>query len=70
MEMIVLTLAEKIDRARDGRSQTSIVKKMNDAGFSEMNEVEFSRKKKGISKFTKEELSALSEILGETISED
>lgn len=58
-----LTIGEQIDRARDGRSQTSIVIKMKEAGL-EITDVTFSRKKKGHDTFTPEELAALSEILG------
>lgn len=58
-----LTIGEQIDRARDGRSQTSIVIKMKEAGL-EITDVTFSRKKKGHDIFTPEELAALSEILG------
>tara|TARA_R110000868_G_scaffold364642_1_gene627521 strand:- start:66 stop:281 length:216 start_codon:yes stop_codon:yes gene_type:complete len=67
-EKIKLTIAEQIDRAREGRSQTYIVGKMNDAGV-EITEVTFSRKKLGRAEdsFTKDELKALSEILGTTI---
>jgi len=57
-----LTLAEKIDRAKNGRSQSWMVNQMNKKGCV-LNEVQFSRKKKGHMKFTKEELIALSEIL-------
>ena len=60
-----LTVAEQIERARDGRSQRWIVGKLKDAGF-EMSEVQFSNKKTGIT-FSPEELKALSEILGTTI---
>lgn len=62
-----LTIAEQIDRAKDGRSQTSIVEKMNDAGV-EISEVQFSRKKLGRETFTEQELQALSEILGTEIT--
>ena len=60
----VLTISEQIDRARDGRSQTSIVNKMREAGITDITDVTFSRKKKGHDTFTPEELAALSEILG------
>lgn len=62
-----LTIAEQIDRVKDGRSQTSIVEKMVAAGL-EINEVKFSRKKLGREEFTPEELKALSEILGTEIT--
>lgn len=62
-----LTIAEKIDRAREGRSQTYIVGKMVEAGV-EITEVLFSRKKLGREEFTEPELKALSEILGTEIS--
>ena len=61
-----LTMAEKIDRAADGRKQGWIVNKMREAGLK-INEVSFSRKKKGHEEFTEEELQTLSEILGTEI---
>lgn len=59
----VLSIGEQIDRAREGRSQTYIVGKLNDAGVK-ISEAQFSRKKKGHDEFNKEELVALSKILG------
>jgi hypothetical protein len=59
---IQLTIGEKIDRAKDGRTQKSIVNKMTDAGCK-ITEVQFSRKKAGDDNFTDEELNVLSEIL-------
>lgn len=66
---IKLTIAEQIDRATDGRSQTSIVEKMVEAGSKEMTEVKFSRKKLGRAgdSFSKEDLEILSQVLGTTI---
>lgn len=58
----ILTMAEKIDRAKDGRSQSWIVEQMNKKGIT-ISEVQFSRKKKGREDFTPEELTILSEIL-------
>lgn len=66
-QKLKLSLAEKIDRAADGRKQGWIVGKMIDAGIK-MDEVKFSRKKKGHEEFTPEELAALSEILGTEIA--
>ena len=63
-----LTMSEKIDRAREGRSQTYIVTKMKEAGFN-ITDVTFSRKKKGHDNFTPEELECISEILGTEITE-
>lgn len=57
-----LTMAEKIDRAKDGRSQSWIVKQMNVKGVK-ITEVQFSRKKMGWEDFTPDELTVLSEIL-------
>jgi len=57
-----LTLWEKIDRARDGRSQTWIVTKMNEKGCN-LTDTTFSRKKKGREIFTEKEIGILSEIL-------
>ena len=62
----LLTIGEQIDRAKDGRSQKWIVKKMNDADI-EISEVEFSNCKNGHSKFTEKALAKLSEILGTEI---
>lgn len=58
---VSLTIGEKIDRAKDGRSQKWIVNKMVEAGL-EISEVQFSIKKKGNS-FDKDEIKVLSEIL-------
>jgi len=63
----VLSIGEQIDRAADGRKQGWIVGKMNEAGVS-INEVLFSRKKKGHEQFTEQELKILSEILGTKIT--
>lgn len=64
-----LTIAEQIDRAADGRSQTSIVEKMIEAGSKDMTEVKFSRKKlaRAGDSFTKEDLEILSQVLGTAI---
>ena len=62
-EKVKLTLAEKIDRAKDGRSQTWIVSKMNEMGCS-INEVQFSRKKNGVDNFNEKEKESLCRILG------
>ena len=62
-EQVELTIAEKIDRAKDGRSQTWIVEQMVKKGVV-INEVQFSRKKKDKhDHFDEKELSVLSEIL-------
>ena len=60
---IKLTLDEQIDRARAGRTQTYIVRQLNEMGIP-MNDVQFSRKKLRSDSFTDKELSALQEILG------
>lgn len=62
---VELTLEERIDRARDGRTQTWVVGKLNELlpDDQKMTEVKFSRKKKGHEDFTEIELLALSEIL-------
>lgn len=64
-----LTIAEQIDRATDGRSQTSIVEKMIEAGCEKMTSVVFSRKKLNREGefFSEQELKVLSEILGTAI---
>lgn len=62
MAKMKFLLSERIDRARDGRSQTWIVGKMNEMGIT-ISEPQFSRKKKGHEKFTEKELEALEEIL-------
>jgi len=64
-EKIELTLEEKIDRARKGRTQTWIVTELNThlPDGEKMNEVKFSRKKKGHETFTENELKVLSIVL-------
>jgi hypothetical protein len=62
MTKVNLTLEEKIDRSRDGRSQTWIIQRMNERGC-ELTDTRFSRKKKGHEEFTELELKALSEVL-------
>ena len=57
-----LTISEQIDRAKDGRSQRSIVEKMNQSGL-QITETIFSNKKK-YGGFTEQELAKLSEIFG------
>jgi len=57
-----LTLAERIDRARDGRTQSWIVKKMRERGVA-ISDSQFSRKKKGFENFTKEEIKVLKSII-------
>lgn len=64
---IKYTIGEQIDRAKDGRTQTWIVNKMNESGI-EITETQFSRKKKGHEKFTDEELKSLSEVLGTEVN--
>lgn len=59
---VELRISEKIDRARDGRSQTWLVNKLKERGIK-INEVQFSRKKNGHISFTEEELTVLSSIL-------
>jgi hypothetical protein len=58
-----LTLEEKIDRAKDGRSQKWIIKKMIEKGCQNLTDTIFSNKKKGHAEFTEQELTVLSEIL-------
>lgn len=60
--MAELTIEEKINKAREGRTQLYIIMQMIKKGIV-ITDVQFSRKKKGISKFTEEELAVLSEIL-------
>lgn len=67
MAKMKFLLSERIDRARDGRSHTSIIKKMNDMGIK-ITDVQFSRKKHGNIPFKEEELKALSEILNTDLS--
>lgn len=57
-----LTIKEKIDRAKDGRSQNWIVKKMREQG-SNINEYVFSRKKHGYLDFTPQEIKLIESIL-------
>ena len=58
-----LTLEEKIKKALDGRTQSSIVKKLQAKGIV-INDVKFTRKKKGISNFSEEEIIELKNLLG------
>lgn len=60
-----LTLAEIIDRGKDGRTQTWIVEKLNERlpEGKKITEVKFSRKKSGKEDFTELELKALSKLL-------
>ena len=62
MSKTILTLEERINRAKDGRKQSWIILRMNEAGC-DMSEFKFSRKKKGFDEFTQFELKVLSEIL-------
>lgn len=64
---VELTLEERIDRARDGRTQTWVVNKLNEIlpADEKITEVKFSRKKKGHEEFTETEMNALQEILEE-----
>lgn len=61
-EKTSLTISEKIDRARDGRTQSWIIIKMRETGLK-ITDSQFSRKKRGYEEFTQEELDALSKIL-------
>lgn len=64
--IVELSISEQIDRCRDGRSQKSIVEKMNKPN-AKMTDVMFSRKKKAKvlkDSFSEPELKALSKILG------
>ena len=65
MAKIELTIGEKIDRAKDGRTQTWIVGKLNELlpETEKISEVQFSRKKTGKENFTELELKNLSELL-------
>lgn len=65
---VKLTIGEQIDRAKDGRTQKYIVKRMNDAGCK-ISEVQFSKKKSfdDTDEFTDEEIKVLSEILSTEI---
>jgi len=62
---ILLTIGEQIDRYRDGRSQKWMIAKLKEKGIT-ITEVQFSNKKTG-NCFEETELTALSEILGETL---
>lgn len=64
-QKVKLSIAEQIEKAKDGRTQRWIIQKMNDAGIP-MTDVTFSNKKNATT-FTKEELAALSTILGTEI---
>ena len=64
-EKVELTISEKIDRAKDGRTQKWIVAKMTEILGEEdkITEVQFSRKKAGDDSFSENELKALSKVL-------
>lgn len=62
MAKMKFLLSERINRAKDGRSQTWIVKQMQQRGIK-ISDVQFSRKKTGAVKFSEKELEVLSEIL-------
>lgn len=64
MKNLPLSMSEKIDRAKDGRSQVSIINKMNQHKSISITDVQFSRKKKGIESFTPEELKVLNLVIG------
>lgn len=68
LQKVRLTIAEQINRARaaEGRTQKWIIQKLNEAGFP-FDDVSFSNKKNGVT-FSKEELQALSQILGTEIT--
>ncbi|MCA2656620.1 MAG: hypothetical protein IM591_13920 [Chitinophagaceae bacterium] len=57
-----LTLKEKIDRAKDGRTQTWILQKMRESGVK-MSDSAFSRKKNGLDKFHDYEIKLIEKIL-------
>lgn len=62
-----LTRAERIDRAREGRTQSYTVTHLNKQGI-EITEVEFSRMKNGLQDFPENVLKALSEFYGTEIT--
>ena len=57
-----LTLAERINRDRNGRSQSWIIAQMNVKGCK-ISDAQFSRKKHGYAEFSKNELEILVTIL-------
>lgn len=57
-----LSLKEKIDRARDGRTQTWLISKMRQQGIK-IDDVLFSRKKHGFLPFKPEEIKVIEKIL-------
>ena len=67
MAKMKFLLSEKIDRAKAGRTQTWIVEQMKAKGIK-INDVQFSRKKKGVIPFTEPELEYLSELLATDFS--
>lgn len=62
MAKMKASLKDTIEKALDGRTQTSIIEKMKDRGVY-ISDTQFSRKKRGREKFNEKELSVLSEIL-------
>lgn len=63
---VKLNISEKIERLKDGRSQTWIVNQMNKRGCK-ITEVRFSRKKKEFMDFKEKELQALRDIFNTDI---
>jgi len=72
MQKAVLTLAERIDRARDGRSNKWVIEEMNKLlpKPDHLKASLYSHKKHGSVRFSKTEISALSKVLGVEISID
>ena len=65
MEVIKLNIAEKIERAKDGRTQVWIIQKMNQIlpDDKKLSEAMFSRRKKGFEEFSEQEIKALEAVL-------
>lgn len=70
---VILTIGEQIDRAKEGRTQTFIIAKMNDLARAKkidwsIDDSKFSRKKLGHEEFSTIDLELLSEVLGTEIT--
>lgn len=57
------TIAQRINEAKEGKTQSWIIQEMKKKGCTYMTDSKFSRKKHGFDKFTEKEIEVLKEIL-------
>ena len=57
------TLAQRINDAKEGRTQSWIISEMKKMGCTSMTDCKFSRRKLGHDKFTEKEMIILKQIL-------